>query len=429
MPTTEFSTIIVTRNELKILKSRTRKGTYQNAIRAKIVLLATQGLSDESIAARLRLSERLVAECRQRFSATRLESLEAPPAGARIDVPEPFLSRLESLYAGERQMGLDGKRHSIDSTKVSIAQGMWLYSLCRRMRPRKTLEIGFAYGFSTAFFLAAISENGIGRHTAVDPFQVQAWHGIGLQNVNHLDMERRFRFVKMPSFPALAGFGAAGEQFEIIFIDGNHRFDDVLVDFTLASEVCPIGGHIILDDLRMPSVQKVVGFIRENRKDFAGVEVSADNTAAFRRVGRDQRKWDHFRDFVRVTPTPPADSWDDRIQRLKRTIAGIVPKNESFILVDEGRLNLSDLASGRRQVQFLERNGKYWGKPKNDGQAVREISRLRRRGVNFLLFSWLAFWWLDYYSGICKYLSATSYCIASNPVVIAFDLRRSLKRL
>src|SRR5260370_39178995 len=204
----------------------------------------------------------------------------------------------------------------------------------------------------------------------------------------------------MMSFPALIGFAAAGEQFDVIFIDGNHRFDDALVDFTLACGVCPVGGHIILDDMRMPSVQKVVGFIRANRKDFVSVRALVDNTAAFRRVGPDTREWDHFRDFRSALPISSPNSWDDQVRRVKQTIVGLIPRRDTFILVDEERLGIGDSVSGRRRVRFLDRNGQYWGPPTDDEHAIREIERLRRGGVGVIGFFSVTFWEADLYSWI-----------------------------
>jgi hypothetical protein len=83
----------------------------------------------------------------------------------------------------------------------------------------------------------------------------------------------------------------------MIFIDGNHRFDDALVDFTLSAELCPMGGYIILDDMWMPSIRRAVSFIRSNRKDFEELKTPTRNVAAFRRVGEDTRAWNHYANF------------------------------------------------------------------------------------------------------------------------------------
>lgn len=211
--------------------------------------------------------------------------------------PQPFRSALVSMYDGEPQLGSDGERHSLDGTAVGPEQGTWLYDLCRKAKPKKTLEIGLAYGFSTVYFLAAIRENGAGHHTAVDPFQNGRWHGIGGRQPQNLGMSDSFCLIEEKSVAALVHFANRAEKFEMIFIDGNHRFDDALVDFTLSAELCPMGGYIILDDMWMPSIRRAVSFIRSNRKDFEELKTPTRNVAAFRRVGEDTRAWNHYANF------------------------------------------------------------------------------------------------------------------------------------
>jgi hypothetical protein len=55
-----------------------------------------------------------------------------------------------------------------------------------------------------------------------------------------------------------------------------------------------MGGHIILEDMWLPSIQRVVAFIRENREDFTEVETPVGNIAVFRRTGEDDREFKHF---------------------------------------------------------------------------------------------------------------------------------------
>lgn len=226
-----------------------------------------------------------------------------PPSPDEIilsPLPLPFRSALLSMYNGESQLGSDGERHSLDGiTLIGPEQGMWLYSLCREAKPKNTLEIGLAYGYSAVYFLAAIRENGVGLHTAVEPFQSH-WHGIGWRRPRSLGMSDSFRLIEEKSVSALVHFADRGEMFEVIFIDGNHRFDDVFVDFTLSAELCPMGGCIILDDMWMPSIRRAVAFIRSNRKDFEELKTPVSNIAAFRRIGEDEREWNHYVPFFDI---------------------------------------------------------------------------------------------------------------------------------
>lgn len=213
---------------------------------------------------------------------------------------EPFRSMLRSMYDREPQIGSDGQRHTmLENTRIIPEQGMWLYSLCRQVKPKAILEIGLAYGFSTIYFLAAIRENGLGNHTAVDPFQ-DDWQGIGKLQAQKLDMGDCFRLVEEMSAPALVHFADRGEMFDVIFIDGNHVFDAIVVDFALSAELCPMGGHIILDDMWMPSTRTAAAFIRTNREDFEEVSTPVSNVAAFRRISKDARDWNHFVEFSEV---------------------------------------------------------------------------------------------------------------------------------
>jgi predicted O-methyltransferase YrrM len=203
------------------------------------------------------------------------QNVDRPSADEILSpLPEPFRSALISMYAGEPQLGSDGERHNLDGkVRISREQGIWLYNLCRDAKPKTTLEIGLAYGYSTVYFLAAIRDNGAGYHTAVDPYQSH-WHGIGWLQPRSLGMGDSFRFIEEKSVSALVHFADRGEMFEVIFIDGNHRFDDALVDFTLSAELCPMGGCIILDDMWMPSIRRAVAFIRSNRNDFEEIKRS-----------------------------------------------------------------------------------------------------------------------------------------------------------
>ena len=109
----------------------------------------------------------------------RLKSnLTKKPAAAKISgldtVGQPFLSLLQSLYRGETQTGVDGALHEIQPTEgIGPKEGMWIYDLCRKVRPRATLEIGMAYGYSTLYFLAAAHRTFSHRSLAVDPV---LWH-------------------------------------------------------------------------------------------------------------------------------------------------------------------------------------------------------------------------------------------------------------
>jgi hypothetical protein len=77
--------IALTRDEQSELETRVRKYTspYCDVIRAKIVLLAAQGLPNDVIAARLDTPRQIVSKWRKRFALARLPGLEEQLRGGR----------------------------------------------------------------------------------------------------------------------------------------------------------------------------------------------------------------------------------------------------------------------------------------------------------------------------------------------------------
>jgi hypothetical protein len=67
------------------LMARSRRYTsrYRDVIRAKIVLLASEGMANDAIAARLDTPRQIVSKWRRRFHIQRLAGLEEQPRGGR----------------------------------------------------------------------------------------------------------------------------------------------------------------------------------------------------------------------------------------------------------------------------------------------------------------------------------------------------------
>jgi hypothetical protein len=110
-----------------------------------------------------------------------------------------------------------------------------------------------------------------------------------------------------------------------------------------------------------------------------------------------------------------------QVRQSMRELKRLIPAGEAFILVDEDRWDVDDIAL--RRIPFLERDGQYWGKPSDDEMAIREFERLRRAGARFLAFACPAFWWLDYYRGLRDHLRSRFLCVLENERLIVFDLR------
>jgi predicted O-methyltransferase YrrM len=238
----------------------------------------------------------------------RLHRSKSQPAYAKLEgqsrefvaeLPPPFSQLLMSMQDHEPQMGTDGTSHNL-AAAVGIVpgDGAYLYDLCRRVKPQRTLEVGFAEGFSTMYFLAALQANGGGRHVAIDPFENTDWHGLGLQKVQEAGMKDKFRFMEAKSISALPALNSESASFEVIFIDGDHLFDSIFTDFVMSDAICAKEGYILFHDVQLDSTKKVVAFIERNRSDYARRAAPKNvNIAAFQKIGADRRDWFHFVNF------------------------------------------------------------------------------------------------------------------------------------
>jgi hypothetical protein len=161
------------------------------------------------------------------------------------------------------------------------------------------MEVGLANGVSALYFLAAHKLNGKGgTHTAMDPFQSTDWRGIGLKRVEDVAMKPFFDFREEFSSSVLPPLSKERSgAYGIIFIDGNHRFDDALVDFTLSDPLCGKNGYILMHDTWLASVRRAASFIENNRSDYVRRESPVANVAVFQKIGTDKRSWYHYEAF------------------------------------------------------------------------------------------------------------------------------------
>lgn len=206
--------------------------------------------------------------------------------------------KLDALYAGGKHRGMDGQLYMLDGiTRIVEEEGQVLAELHRQNRPDLSIEIGLAYGFSTLFILDAMQEGEYGHHIAIDPGADTAWNGIGLRAVKEAGLSDRFHWIKATSAEALPEMQRSGKRAQFIYIDGAHLFDYALVDFFLADKLLDVGGIIAIDDMWMPALKRMVSYVENNMRWHERLKSSYFNLAVFRKIGHDERHWDHYVDF------------------------------------------------------------------------------------------------------------------------------------
>ena len=85
MPQNSPFTILLTEEEKEELEKEARKYTspYYKVVRARVILLAHEGLQNKEIGRRLELPRQIVSKWRKRFFEERLDGLEDLPRPGR----------------------------------------------------------------------------------------------------------------------------------------------------------------------------------------------------------------------------------------------------------------------------------------------------------------------------------------------------------
>ena len=171
----------------------------------------------------------------------------------------PILKRILETRQVETK---DGEPKPLDS-EISMNEGLFLQEMITNLQPSNSIEIGCAYGISSLFICEALRPNR-GRHTIIDPYQSSYWDSIGILNIERSGFAHMVRFIPERSDHSLPTLNANGETFQFAFIDGDHKFDDVFVDFYYIDKMLDVGGVIVLDDIGYSSIRKVCRYILTN---------------------------------------------------------------------------------------------------------------------------------------------------------------------
>jgi predicted O-methyltransferase YrrM len=233
-----------------------------------------------------------------------------------------MLDRIERVlaetYADGHVTRDDGGKIPVYPTGTDEGQGRGIRRLIVEGRAAKTFEVGFALGLSTLNIAAGLVEVGApgASHTSIDPTEAVAWGNAGRRLVERAGLDL-VEIIEESSHTVLPRWVAEGRcDFDIAFIDGDHRYDPCFADVFFADRLVRAGGLIILDDMWMPSVRMVAAFYESNigyelltgvipdafswncRMPWHKVRQGTNNTAVLRKPAiHTQRPDEHFLPF------------------------------------------------------------------------------------------------------------------------------------
>jgi predicted O-methyltransferase YrrM len=174
-------------------------------------------------------------------------------------------SVLEEIVRTGHMVQADGTRHPVHSN-IAPEQVSFLSDQVRAARPKRTLEVGLAYGTSALAILDGVDRRVHEKHICIDPYQnhLPDWGGRGLYNLERAGLSSLIEFHEDCSYEALPRILARGDIVDFAFIDGWHTFDYVLVDFFYVDKLLRLGGTVVLDDVDQPPIRKLLRYVLTN---------------------------------------------------------------------------------------------------------------------------------------------------------------------
>lgn len=173
-----------------------------------------------------------------------------------------------------------------------------LIALGIERRPRSVLEIGLGWGYSAA---AVHALGSVERHLILEIQRDLPRIEAALANIARMAVNRTLPdFIFENSAIAMPELWKGGETFDLILVDGGHRFDNVFIDLFYAGKLAHEGTLLLIDDAWMPSVRTAISFLEHNlHEQWEPVSASdVESFRAFRHTGvRAKRAWDYFVPF------------------------------------------------------------------------------------------------------------------------------------
>ena len=207
----------------------------------------------------------------------------------------------------------DGRAEELVKIVLLPSQVALIAHLTAQAPGQLSIDIGFGMGTSATAIMAAKRATGTTtfEHIVFDPWGLNEGRGGVVEDYINNEFGANYRRVRKLSQIGMAqlyderGPECAG----LIFIDGGHTLENVMIDFHLSDMVCAVGGYIIFDDALFPAIETVVSYISKNRKNYDLSYLPKSNTAVLKKISSEAPNWDSYNPFLVSDRT----NWTKRI--------------------------------------------------------------------------------------------------------------------
>jgi len=156
-----------------------------------------------------------------------------------------FCSELDDLLKNGKTTGKSGREFDDLAAASTENNLVTLRNLALDVAPKRTLEIGFAFGASALVFAATHRDLGhdpCSQHLAIDPYQHSVWDDTGKMVMKRARLQAYLEHRSGLSSQVLPELITEEKSFGVIYVDGSHLFEDVFIDFYYSVRLLEPGG-------------------------------------------------------------------------------------------------------------------------------------------------------------------------------------------
>ena len=172
----------------------------------------------------------------------------------------------------------------------------YLKQTIRDNKCKNILEIGMADGFSSVAILEELGDDG--HLTSIDPYQSTYWSNNGVNNIKNNNLEKNHTLIEDFNYLALPELLKQNKKYDLIFIDGSHIFDCVILDNFYCDMLLKTGGILINDDWWMEAVKKAYWYVKNNYPHYKVIDTPHRFAPVLKKTKpREYLGWDYHKDF------------------------------------------------------------------------------------------------------------------------------------
>ena len=155
------------------------------------------------------------------------------------------------------------------NSNINLKEGLLLYNLIKKYKPKKLLEIGLACGISSSFMLCSMDKKS--KLYSIDPYQKIVWNKFGLIVIDEIIKENNLPnniHTWIPTFSKIYFDNYNNKNdYDLIFIDGDHSYEGTLIDLLGANKLLKKGGILVIDDVLHKDVKNALSFFFKKQND------------------------------------------------------------------------------------------------------------------------------------------------------------------